>query len=184
MVRKASTKLSKASERLDRLIQEAHRNGRRWSGRAAALEYASRKLSRSLDSDSTPSVSHSRYVPRVPIGRGLHDLPAMRLIREITDQLRMVHGVSDIDDHVDVGCTVAVVLAGVSRTDLVTICGVVPLLNRDPEFTERRPVVNPAAATPDHVLVLTKEAHPSGSEVALGLLEASGLPTAPGQSAE
>jgi hypothetical protein len=105
MVRKASTKL----RRLDHLIQEAHRNGRRWSGWAAALEYASRKLFRSLDSDSTPSVSHSRYVPRVPIDRGLHDLPAMRLIREITDQLRMVHGVGDIDDHVDGGCTVAVV---------------------------------------------------------------------------
>ena len=76
-------------------------------------------------------------------------------------------------------------LAGVSRTDPVTICGVVPLLNSGPEFTERRrPIVNPAAATPDHVLVLTKEAHPSGSEVALGWLGASDLPTAPGQSAE
>jgi hypothetical protein len=74
-----------------------------------ALEYASRTLSRSLDSDSTPSVSHSRCLPRVPIDRGLHDLPAMRLIREITDQLRMVHGVGDIDDHVDGGCSVAVV---------------------------------------------------------------------------
>ena len=75
--------------------------------------------------------------------------------------------------------------AGVSRTDPVKICGVVPQLNSGPEFTERRrPVVNPVAATPDHVSASTKEAHPSGSEVALGWLGASGLPTAPGQSAE